>query len=260
MKPNNWIGLARITCLVTLGFLTDTSLLAQGRILDDHLYAGAVGTDYGDQLVWANGAAFSTEAGYYQMSPSTSGQWAGYYNSEPTLAVLAATAAFGGPVPNAPALGAFIQAKIFLISGPDGGQFGFWEPDSTTPVYSLNVNESSPLIPLSGGDENPDAGTFGVDPYGHIDGRRFSATVAGDYIVGLQLFDTSDNGLDGLPIHSPSDILYVNFRAQTAVPEPGTMALMGLGLGALWLGARQRMRASRVFANSLPSNSPRDAE
>ncbi|HXI73820.1 MAG TPA: PEP-CTERM sorting domain-containing protein [Verrucomicrobiae bacterium] len=257
MKPNNWIGLARITCLVTLGFLTDTSLLAQGRILDDHLYAGAVGTDYGDQLVWANGAAFSTEAGYYQMSPSTSGQWAGYYNSEPTLAVLAATAAFGGPVPNAPALGAFIQARIFLISGPDGGQFGFWEPDSTTPVYSLNVNESSSLIPLSGGDENPDAGTFGVDPYGHIDGRRFSATVAGDYIVGLQLFDTSDNGLDGLPIHSPSDILYVNFRAQTVVPEPGTMALMGLGLGALWLGARQRMRASRVFANALPSNSRR---
>ena len=117
--------------------------------------------------------------------------------------------------------------------------------------FNLSEGDEAPFIPLSGGDENPDAGAVGADPYGHIDDRRFSATVAGDYIVGLQLLDTSDNGLDGLPIHSRSDILYVDFRAEAGpVPEPTTSALAGLGLGALWLGARKRMRFSQSASSA----------
>lgn len=245
MKRNNCIRSGLLVCLVALGLLQGASAQAQAQILADHLYAGAVGTAYGDQLLWANGSVFATNTGYYKMSYSAGGQWAGYYNSEPVLAVLAATTNFGGPVPHAPALGSFVQFQITLISGPGGGRFGFWEPDSLTPVYSLGIGDSSSLIPLSGGDDNPDAGTFGVDPYGHIDDRRFSATVLGDYIVGFQLFDTSDNGLDGLPIHTPSDMLYMDFRA-VAVPEPATTALIGFGLFGFWLMAFKRVRSPRT--------------
>jgi uncharacterized protein (TIGR03382 family) len=239
MKPINPALAVGLAGWVALGLAQGTTALAQGQITADHLYAGSVGTAYGDKLIWANGAQFNPSTGYYAMPYSTSGQYAGFYNSEPTMAVLAATSSFGGPVPHAPALGSFIQVIISLLSAPDGGKFGFWEPDSLKPVFNLNAGDVSSLIPISGGDENPDAGTFGVDPYGHIDGRRFSATVAGDYLVSLQLVDTSDNGLDGLPIHAPSDALTVDFRA-TSVPEPGTGALAGLGLLAFaWLGFRR---------------------
>ena len=246
MKSANRVKSVWLSSLVAVVLLKGISAQAQGQILADHLYAGAVGTVYGDQLVWANADAFATNAGYYRMDYSTGGSWAGYYNSEPTMTVLAATAAFGGPVPKAPALGSFIQAKIFLVGAPEGGQFGFWEAGATNPTYILNTGDSSQLIPLSGGDENAFAGTFGEDPYGHIEDRRFTATALGDYIVGFQLFDTSDNGLDGLPIHSPSDILYVNFRAVLApVPEPTTTAMISLGLGTLWLGTVKRMRFAK---------------
>jgi hypothetical protein len=230
MKHTHPLKAGLLSFLVIAGFLNGTSLHAQSQITFDHLNAGAVGTAYGDQLIWSNGAVFSTNAGYYKMVLSTSGTYAGYYNSSPTMTVLAATTNHSGPVPGAPALGSFIQVQITLISAPVGGAFDFWNVGALSPSYILNVGDSSSLVAISGGTDNPDAGTFGVDPYGHIHGRRFGATALGDYIVGLQLFDTSDNGLDGLPIHTPSDMFYMNFRAVATVPEPATVTLMGLAL------------------------------
>ena len=244
MKRNNCLKAGLLTCVLTLGLLKGNSLMAQGQISFDHLNAGAVGTGYGDQLIWANGGTFSTNAGYYAMPKSVSGTYAGYYNSSPTMTVLPATADndSGGPSPLAPALGSFIQAQITLISAPDGGQFAFWLTGATTPSFTLNVGDTTPLIALSSID-----GSFGSDPYGHIHGRRFSATTLGDYIVGLQLFDTSDNGLDGLPIHTPSDILYMDFRGVVAtVPEPNSAALFVLGLAGFCLVAFKRTRSSRT--------------
>jgi hypothetical protein len=233
---------AGLACVAAFGLLQGTSAQAQGQISFDHLNAGAVGTGYGDQLIWANGALFASSSGYYySMTKSTAGTYAGYYNSSPTLTVLPATADNLGPVPNAPALGSFIQATITLVSEPDGGSFSFWDVGATTPTYTLNPGDISPEIPLS--DVSLGAGDFGADPYGHIHGRRFTATVPGDYIVGFQLFDTDDNGLDGLPIHTPSDILYMDFR--TAVPEPSTNALAGMGLVAFGLMAFKRIRSER---------------
>jgi hypothetical protein len=226
--------------LLAFGLLQGNSLIAQSQITFDHLNAGAVGTDFGDQLIWANAGTFSTNAGYFAMPFSSAGTYAGYYNSSPTLTVLPATTDNGGPVSLAPALGSYIQAQIFLVSAPEGGQFSFWLTGATEPSYVLNPGDSTALVNLSSSD-----GSFGSDPYGHIHGRRFGATVLGDYIVGLQLFDTSDNGLDGLPIHTPSDILYMDFRATAAAtPEPGTAALMGLGLIGFGLWTVKRNRAS----------------
>ena len=65
--------------------------MAQGQITFDHLNAGAIGTGYGDQLIWANGGTFATNAGYYAMPYASSGTYAGYYNSSPTMTVLPAT-------------------------------------------------------------------------------------------------------------------------------------------------------------------------
>ncbi len=240
-KPNSGIRSTWLACLVAFGLLKGDSLMAQGQITFDHLNAGAIGTGYGDQLIWANGGTFATNAGYYAMPYASSGTYAGYYNSSPTMTVLPATGDNGGPVSLAPALGSFIQAQITLISAPDGGQFSFWLTGATTPSFSLNVGDSTTLINLSSSD-----GSFGSDPYGHIHGRRFGATALGDYIVGLQLVDTSDNGLDGLPIHTPSEMLYMDFRALAApVPEPATTALMGLGIVGFYLITIKRQNRER---------------
>jgi len=45
------------------------------------------------------------------------------------------------------------------------------------------------------------------------------------------------NGIGGGPIHTASDVLYVNFQA---VPEPSVFALAGAGLVGLWFLRRQR--------------------
>jgi hypothetical protein len=56
-------------------------------------------------------------------------------------------------------------------------------------------------------------GSAGSDPFGHIHGRRFTATRAGIYKVGFTVVDTSTNGAAGGPIHTPSAELPVWFQA-----------------------------------------------
>ena len=61
-----------------------------------------------------------------------------------------------------------------------------------------------------------------TDPYGHIHGRRFTATRAGTYKIAFRAFDTSTNGSNAGPIHSPSAWLTVTFQAGVLVSiEPG---------------------------------------
>ena len=62
-------------------------------------------------------------------------------------------------------------------------------------------------------------GSPGSDPYGHIHGRRFTATTPGVYKVTLQAVDTSTNGTSGGPIHRPSEELPVCFQAGVNVVE-----------------------------------------
>ncbi len=194
-----------------------------------HLNAGAASPDASSQLIWANGSAFGTNSGYTQgMTLTSSGPRAGFYVSgSPVMTALPTTPENGGPAPFAAAQGSFINVRLFLLDAPAGGTFGFWEPGSTKPTYSLGVGSASPLIALS--DETLGAGNLGADPYGHIENRFFTATAAGNYLLGLQLISSDDHGPGANPIHTPSDMLVIRFVA-SAVPEPGCVVLLSSGL------------------------------
>jgi hypothetical protein len=184
------------------------------RAQHGHLNAGAAGTTQNSKLYFDNGADFVTSSGYVKtLNFTNSARFAGYYEGGITLTALPVTPASGGPTPNAPALGSFIRFAMSSLSGPPGGSFGFWEGGSTNPTLSLLPGEASTnLFPLSQGDGSP-----GSDPFGHIHGRRFTATKPGLYTIGFSLFDTSANGTNHGPIHTPSDMLPVYFQAGVTI-------------------------------------------
>lgn len=210
-----------------------------------HLNSGAVGKNQGDALSFLNGAAFAAESGYTKvLNGSTSGTYAGYYEGGITLTVvhaLSGTDSQGIPYvanPSSPAPGSLIQVGIVSVTGPAGSSFQFWEDGATAPTFSYNsgFTTSTPdLVMLS--DVSLGAGTAGGDPYGHLHGRRFTASSPGEYSIGFQLFDTSVNGVGGGPIHAPSEVLNIQF---TAVPEPETLALAAVGLAVGVWGLRRR--------------------
>jgi hypothetical protein len=204
-----------------------------------HLNAGASSTAQGSALVWGNGALFAESSGYVLNMPrATSGVYAGYYGSGPTLTALPATIAYGGPSAGASALGSFLRFQYTLVSGPVGGAFSFWDHGAVVPSESVGVGATSSLYDLSGGDDNPSAGTPGGDPHGHIHGRRFTADLPGDYVVGFQAFDTSSNGTGGGNIHMPSGVVNIRFRV---IPETSTTVLLGVG-GVLLFACVRKQR------------------
>jgi hypothetical protein len=175
-----------------------------------HLNAGATSTNLGSSLLWVNGADFIVTSGYVKTLDYTNGgRFAGYYQGGITPTALPATALNAGPDPAAAALGAFLQFSISSLEGPPGGSFGFWESGSTNPTLALSPGQvSTNLWPLTEGDGAP-----GSDPYGHIHGRRFTATKPGLYKIALRVFETSTNGIAGEPIHTPSSDLPIWFQA-----------------------------------------------
>jgi hypothetical protein len=205
-----------------------------------HLNVGAVSTARNAQLIWDNGADFIASSDFVStFYPSNSGRFAGFYNGNITLTALAATSANGGPAPNAPALGSYIQFKMSCLEGPSSGTFGFWDAGSTAPSISLAPGQSSSVLwRLSEGDGSP-----GSDPYGHIHGRRFSATKPGIYKIAFTAVDTSTNGTSGGPIHTPSAQLPVYFEAG--------MNLRSIAMAAN--GTRVKFAAPANFAWQLQS-------
>jgi hypothetical protein len=201
--------------LLTIFFacvFASASPLARGQD-HGHLNAGAASANPGSQLIWDNGADFIATSGYVKsLDLTNSGRFAGFYQNNITLTALPATAAFGGPAPNAPALGSLLVFRMSLVSGPPGGRFVFWETNSTAltgPAISVGTGETATnFFRLSQTDGSPTA-----DPFGHIHNRRFSATQPGIYQVGFQAIDVSTNGLGGGPIHTPSSVLPVWFQA-----------------------------------------------
>jgi hypothetical protein len=175
-----------------------------------HLNAGAVSTNQNAQLIWANGADFIATSGYVNtLSYTNGGRFDGYFQGNITLTALPQLPGNAGPDPAAAALGAYLQFSMACLDGPTGGTFGFWDVGSTNPSISLAPGQTSTkLWRLTESDGSP-----GTDPYGHIHGRRFSATQPGIYKVGFTALDTSTNGVGGGPIHTPSRELPVWFQA-----------------------------------------------
>ncbi|HKQ39179.1 MAG TPA: hypothetical protein VJ063_13970 [Verrucomicrobiae bacterium] len=194
-----------------------------------HLNVGAIGTNQNDKLFFANGGEFVDSSGYVKTLTFTNGgRFAGYHEGNITLTVLPATAEHSGPDPAAPAFGSFIQFSISCLSGPANGAFGFWDTGSTVPTDSVRPGErSTNLFRLTEADGSPD-----LDPYGHIHGRRFSATVPGIYTIAFQAFDTSTNGANGGPIHRPSDVFPMIFQAGiniASITQTGLVASVRYG-------------------------------
>lgn len=191
-----------------------SSLLARAQD-HGHLNVGAANAIAGSPLTWDNGSDFIATSDYVKTLEFTNAaKYAGYYQGNITLTALAQTPAFGGPVTGAPALGSVVVAKVQLISGPADGRFGFWDSTSTTqPTISVGVGETSAAVfRVTQGNGAP-----GEDPFGHIHGRRFTATKPGLYQVGFQAFDVSTNGPGGGPIHTPSEVIPVWFQAGVTI-------------------------------------------
>ena len=202
MKKSILRSLTMFTLLAVTG-----SAAAQDH---SHLEIGAIGTNQNDQLIFDNAAIFETAGDYVKsLTYTTSGTYAGYFVGNITFTVLAATPAHLGPKPNAPALGAWISAQLESVDGPPGGVFSFWESGATAPTISLvSGTTGTNTWRVSETDGSPE-----TDPFGHIHGRRFTATRSGIYTVGFRAFDFSTNGVSSGPIHTPSSVLKVHFQA-----------------------------------------------
>jgi hypothetical protein len=175
-----------------------------------HLNIGSTGVNQNDPLIFDNGDIFETATNYVKtLTFATSGAYAGYYAGNITFTALAATAAHASPEPNAAALGSQIHAQLVAVSGPAGGVFSFWNTGATNPTISLATGSTGTNTwVVSENDGSP-----GTDPYGHIHGRRFTATKPGIYTVSFRAFDFSTNGAGGGPIHLPSQIIQIYFQA-----------------------------------------------
>lgn len=175
-----------------------------------HLNVGTVGTNQNDQLAFEHAEIFATSSNYVKtLTYATAGTYAGYYQGNITLTAVAATEAHLGPFTNSPALGAHLFAQLVSVDGPAGGAFAFWDTGATSPTFSLaGGTTGTNTWQLSQNDGSPV-----TDPYGHFHGRRFTATKPGIYIVGFRGWDYSTNGVNGGPIHTPSEILKVYFQA-----------------------------------------------
>ncbi len=196
----------------------------------EHLAAGASLPEQGAALVFVNAANFAAESGYVVSLQSTTGSPSEPpFRGELTFVCLAATPDYGGPVPFHPALGAEVEAVMESAEGPSGGEFGFWEssdetglPQSLTFSLPAGTTNSTHRFPVSENDGAP-----GSDPYGHVHGRVFSATLPGLYRIGMRFVDASTHGDDGGPIHPPSAPFHIYFQAGLTL---GSMTLTEEGI------------------------------
>ncbi len=211
-----------VSNLVALGF-TGGGLHAFAQHV--HLAVGAESQQQDAKLLLVNGASYDifsyggTNSACFFM-PNDDPLYAGFYNSDVTLVSLPATLWTGGPAPGCAAQGAYIEAILRSVTGPAGGEIGFWvegvDGTTTTEMFAVPVGmtDSTNRFNLTEGDEGIGVDTpDGPDPFGHIHGRRFTATKPGLYTVGFQFIDTGHAGTDGGPIHTPSKTNYFFFQA-----------------------------------------------
>jgi len=124
--------------------------------------------------------------------------------------------------------GSQIWMTMDLIAAPEGGEFAFWEPNTTDPAHLFPADGSGGSYAFILSEWESGVVDAEQDPDGHIDGRNFTGLVAGDYYVQFSLYD-SQGLLD------PSEDYTFHF---VAVPEPGTLSLALVALAVF--GSRRR--------------------
>jgi hypothetical protein len=183
--------------------------------IHQHVNAGAHGSAPGAPLYFVNGDRFEAASGFVvPLEPADTGPQAGLFHGSITFTALAATPDLGGPAFDHAALGAHLELVVESVEGPVGGRFGFWEGagegEGTELTFEVPVGVTNGVEHLR---LSENSGEPGEDPYGHVHGRVFSATLPGLYVVGLRILDTSTLGADGGPIHPPSALFRMNFQA-----------------------------------------------
>ncbi len=173
-----------------------------------HFYVGAV--NQSGPLIIENAADFATNINYVKtLLYTNAGKFAGRFEGNITFEALSATNPLGDPVTNSAALGSWIHAQITSVQGPVGGVFSFWENGAFIPTIDIPTGTTSTnLWVISNNNGAPDS-----NPFGHIHGRRFTATKPGIYVVGFKAVDRSVNGFESGPIHTDSEVLKVYFQA-----------------------------------------------
>jgi hypothetical protein len=181
-----------------------------------HLFCGAEKPQQDARLILVNRASYDTNSNggitpeclYMAAGDSL---YPGLFSSDATFVSLPATLPAGGPAPNCAAIGASIEAQMISVSGPEGGEISLWQENedatATTKLFTLPAGTGDGTNRFNVTDP-----VAAPDPFGHIHGRRFTANKLGLYTVGFQLFDTSTNGMNGGPIHTPSITNYLYFQ------------------------------------------------
>lgn len=130
--------------------------------------------------------------------------------------------------------GTSVSCEIVSVTGPPGARFGFWDAAvsyySDMPTFTLPVNQptGNPRFSISeGGDYS------GVDPYGHIHDRSWTADKPGDYHVTLRFVDVSTNREGGIPWHPPSRDYVYHFKAGPEF-KPSGKWVAGSGFVLTW--------------------------
>jgi hypothetical protein len=223
-----------------------------------HLYAGAESSAPSSRLFFSNGYLFDTNSYSYLTPPvpacifmnDLDPLYPGLHQTAASFAALPATIWTGGPTPFAAEQDAYIEMKIISVQGPPGAEFSFWseneEATQTTKVFSIPTGtlNGTNQFNLSEGILVPEP-----DPFGHIHGRRFTASKPGLYTVGVQLIDTSTTGPGGGPVHSPSDTNYFYFQAGLFI----NWIVHTNGVSALQFGTRAFHDYYVEAVNALPS-------
>jgi hypothetical protein len=189
-----------------------------------HVNAGARTAATGSPLFFANGGAFDAASGYLvHLAPTRHPVYGPIFfgGGALTFTSLPALLDNGGPSLFAAQPGAHLVAVLETLAGPAGGALSFWDSfdgffDATEITFTVPVGTSAGThrFALSEND-----GSAGADPYGHIHGRKFSATLPGWYVLGIRLVDTGTNGPGGQPLHAPSDLTYFGFQAGVTIAD-----------------------------------------
>lgn len=265
---------ARIKPLQLKTFLAGAVLaLAATASAQDHghLYISATSQIQGAPLYFDNASAFELSSGYVKMltlNSNAASRYNGRYEGNITVTPRSTNTLRGADYgPNAAAPGSVIYFQITNVAGPTGGSFEFWEATGSQPAFSIPVgNGATNVVKVTDA-----SGAPGGDPYGHIHGRRFSATQPGIYLVTVQAHDLSTNGPGSGPIHIPSAPVTIAFQAGfvvASVSRPGTATTVTFGtalthdftlqattnllLGA-WRNVGTRLRGTDYFQTVVDS-------